>query len=146
MAVIGIELGTTNSEGAHYDGQNPPLILPSSRPDGLEPSVVVYRKPKREQDDPILVGEMAASFAYRDPPNAIFSIKRLMGRAYDDEKVAAVRERVSYAIVPSEDPEDSERALLQPAKVRITRLARINESSCVLEDGDSVEPGDAIAS
>ena len=108
--------------------------------------MVVYRKPKREQDDPILVGEMAASFAYRDPPNAIFSIKRLMGRAYDDEKVAAVRERVSYAIVPSEDPEDSERALLQPAKVRITRLARINESSCVLEDGDSVEPGDAIAS
>lgn len=60
MAVIGIDLGTTNSAGACYDGASP-IILPSSRPDGLVPSVVMFRK------GDFLVGQQALEFAYRDP-------------------------------------------------------------------------------
>lgn len=107
MAFIGIDLGTTNSVGAYYDGREP-HILPSTRADGLVPSVVVFRKPRpgsttREE---ILVGQAALDYAYKDPENAIFSIKRLMGRNYDEPKVAEVRDRTNYKIVRASNSTD----------------------------------------
>src|SRR5688500_9232275 len=99
MAVIGIDLGTTNSVAARAVGDTP-IALPSSRPDCLLPSVVCYRKGQ------ILVGQAALDTAYRDPKNAVFSIKRLMGRTYDEPRVDEVRTRVNYSIIPCSDSND----------------------------------------
>jgi molecular chaperone DnaK len=96
VAVIGIDLGTTNSVGAYYDGQTARVLL-SSRSDRLVPSVVCWRK------DQIYVGQSALDLAARDPKNAIFSIKRLMGRSWDEDKVQEVRGRVNYELVCARD-------------------------------------------
>jgi molecular chaperone DnaK len=73
----------------------------------LTPSVVCFRRTRRgaEQGD-ILVGRAAANYAPNAPEDTIFSIKRLMGRAFDEPKVAYVRDKFNYSIVPAagEDP------------------------------------------
>jgi molecular chaperone DnaK len=104
MASIGIDLGTTNSVGAYFDGKEP-RILSSTRADGLVPSVVAYRNPRppHETEGTILTGQPALNYSYKDPVNAIFSIKRLMGRHYDDPKVTEVADRLNYSIVRSSD-------------------------------------------
>ncbi len=135
MAAIGIDLGTTNSVAAHYD--KTARILPSDRADGLTPSVVFFRKPRKDEDGEgeILVGDEALNQAYRDPENAIFSIKRLMGRSYDDAKVLEIRERVSYRIVQASDSNDAGvRVLLggeekTPVEISALILKQIKESA-----------------
>jgi len=100
MVAIGIDLGTTNSVGARSDGDSTHITLPSSRPDCLVPSVVCLNKGR------ILIGQTALDFAPKDPKNAIFSIKRLMGRTFDESKVEELRNRVNYSIVKASDGSD----------------------------------------
>lgn len=98
MSAIGIDLGTTNSVGAYYDADGV-HILTSSRGDGIVPSVVMYKKPRKGSDKgEILVGEPAVNYAFRDPTNAILSIKRLMGRNYDEPKVTELQEHISFDV------------------------------------------------
>jgi molecular chaperone DnaK len=95
---IGIDLGTTNSAAAYTpDGRNPRVITIGT--EQLVPSVVV-----RRQDGSTLVGAPAKRSAAQDPRSAIFSIKRLMGRRYDDPEVERVRRHVNYQIVGSKGP------------------------------------------
>ncbi|MEW6733405.1 MAG: Hsp70 family protein [Acidobacteriota bacterium] len=104
---IGIDLGTTNSVCAIYD--NTARVLASERADGLVPSVVVFWRPPKDPqaEGKILVGQPALDFAYKDPRNAIFSIKRLMGRSYNEPKVTEVHDRMSYSIVRATHSDDS---------------------------------------
>ncbi|MCI0439056.1 MAG: Hsp70 family protein [Chloroflexi bacterium] len=107
MAVIGIDLGTTNSVCGYYDAQGV-RILRSERIDGLVPSVVCLRLPAGPDKEPeLLVGQDALDYAYKNPENAVFSIKRLMGRSHNEEDVAKTEKRVSYSIKPAKDGEDS---------------------------------------
>lgn len=108
MASIGIDLGTTNSAASYYNGEHP-ILLPTTRPDGLIPSVVAYRKPRADQsgEGTFLVGQTALDYAYKDPANAIFSIKRLMGRSYSEPRVAETITRANYSIVPVPNADDS---------------------------------------
>ncbi|MBM4439957.1 MAG: molecular chaperone DnaK [Candidatus Rokubacteria bacterium] len=76
--VIGIDLGTTNSVVAVVEAGNPTVV--SNQEGGrLTPSVVGFTK-----DDDILVGQVAKRQGITNPENTVFSIKRFMGRRYDE--------------------------------------------------------------
>lgn len=108
MASIGIDLGTTNSAASNCrSGTKDPKILPTRAGENLTPSVVSFRRSRRDPNQgDILVGRAALNNAPNAPEDTIFSIKRLMGRAYDEPKVAEMREKFNYTIVhaPGEDP------------------------------------------
>jgi molecular chaperone DnaK len=76
--VIGIDLGTTNSVVAVMEGGNP-TVIPNQEGSRLTPSVVAFTK-----DGEILVGQVAKRQAITNPENTVFSIKRFMGRRYDE--------------------------------------------------------------
>jgi molecular chaperone DnaK len=76
--VIGIDLGTTNSVVAVVEGGNPTVIA-NQEGSRLTPSVVGFTK-----DDETLVGQVAKRQAITNPENTVFSIKRFMGRRYDE--------------------------------------------------------------
>jgi molecular chaperone DnaK (HSP70) len=78
------------------DGFNPSVITNADM-ERITPSVVTLHR------DRLLVGRPAVNRAPADPVNAIFSIKRLMGRRYEDPNVADVRKHVSYRIVLPDD-------------------------------------------
>src|SRR5881398_2315203 len=76
--VIGIDLGTTNSVVSVVEGGNPTVIA-NQEGSRLTPSVVGFTK-----EGEILVGQVAKRQAITNPENTIFSIKRFMGRRYDE--------------------------------------------------------------
>jgi molecular chaperone DnaK len=78
--IIGIDLGTTNSCVAVMEGGEP-VVIPNSEGGRTTPSVVAFTKNGER-----LVGQVAKRQAITNPKNTIFSIKRFMGRAYDEVK------------------------------------------------------------
>jgi len=92
-AVIGIDLGTTNSLAAVM-GKDGPRVLFEADGDPLIPSVVSF------QDGGHVVGRKARAMAILNPRRTVYSIKRLMGRGY--EEISAEREMLPYRIVPSD--------------------------------------------
>jgi molecular chaperone DnaK len=76
--VIGIDLGTTNSVVATMEGDSP-TVIPNQEGSRTTPSVVAFTK-----DGEILVGQVAKRQAITNPENTVFSIKRFMGRRYDE--------------------------------------------------------------
>src|SRR5438045_1656713 len=89
--IIGIDLGTTNSVVAVMEGSDP-VVIPNAEGGRTTPSVVAFTK-----DGERLVGQVAKRQAVTNPENTIFSIKRFMGRKYDE--VSGERSRVPYAVV-----------------------------------------------
>lgn len=76
--IIGIDLGTTNSVVAVMEGGEPKVII-NEEGSRLTPSVVAFTK-----DGEILVGQVAKRQAITNPENTVYSIKRFMGRRYDE--------------------------------------------------------------
>jgi molecular chaperone DnaK len=76
--VIGIDLGTTNSVVAAMEGGSP-VVIPNQEGSRLTASVVAFTK-----EGEILVGQVAKRQAVTNPENTVFSIKRFMGRRYDE--------------------------------------------------------------
>ncbi|MDH7488801.1 MAG: molecular chaperone DnaK [Anaerolineae bacterium] len=97
--VVGIDLGTTNSVVAVMEGGEP-VVIPSREGGNLTPSVVAFTKSGER-----LVGQTARRQAIVNPENTIFSVKRLMGRRYDDPEVEKAKRVLPYKIVrgPSDD-------------------------------------------
>jgi molecular chaperone DnaK len=95
--IIGIDLGTTNSVGAVMQG-NEPVVIPSSEGERLVPSVVAINK-NRER----LVGRIARNQAIVNSQNTVFSIKRFMGRKYEDPEVQRTLPRIPYTVLPAEN-------------------------------------------
>ena len=91
--VIGIDLGTTNSVVATMEGGEP-VVLENSEGSLLTPSVVAITKNGER-----LVGQVAKRQSVTNPENTVFSIKRLMGRKYDDPEVQRTIKSVPYKIV-----------------------------------------------
>src|SRR5713226_8676836 len=89
--VIGIDLGTTNSVVAVLEGGEP-VVIPNSEGGRTTPSVVAFTK-----DGERLVGTVAKRQAVTNPENTIFSIKRFMGRRYDE--VTDEAKMVPYKVV-----------------------------------------------
>ena len=90
--IIGIDLGTTNSAVAVMEAGEP-TIIPSSEGGRLTPSVVAVSKQGER-----LVGTVAKRQAVTNPDNTVFSIKRLMGRKYNDPIVKRDIELLPYKI------------------------------------------------
>ena len=90
--VIGIDLGTTNSVVAVMEAGEP-TVLENAEGSRLTPSVVAVTKSGER-----LVGQVAKRQAVTNPENTVFSIKRLMGRKYDDPEVQRTIKSVPYKI------------------------------------------------
>jgi molecular chaperone DnaK len=95
--IIGIDLGTTNSVGAVMMGAEP-VVIPSSEGERLVPSVVAINKNHER-----LVGRVARNQAIINAMNTIFSIKRFMGRKYEDPEVQRTLPRVPYTALPADN-------------------------------------------
>lgn len=89
--VIGIDLGTTNSVVAVMEGGDS-VVIPTAEGTRLLPSVVAFNKNSER-----LVGQIAKRQAVVNPENTVYSIKRFMGRYY--EEVEAERHMVSYQVI-----------------------------------------------
>jgi molecular chaperone DnaK len=89
--ILGIDLGTTNSCMAIMEGGEP-VVLENSEGARTTPSVVAFSKSGER-----LVGQAAKRQAVTNPQNTVFSIKRFMGRKYDE--VHEEEHRVPYKIV-----------------------------------------------
>lgn len=95
--IIGIDLGTTNSVVAVMEGGDP-TVIPTAEGSRLLPSIVGFNKNGER-----LVGQTAKRQAVVNPENTIYSIKRFMGRHFNE--VSAERDMVSFKVVegPSGD-------------------------------------------
>jgi molecular chaperone DnaK len=90
--IIGIDLGTTNSVVAVMEGGEP-TVIPSAEGGRTVPSVVAFSKQGER-----LVGQIAKRQAITNPANTIYSIKRFMGRRWDDPEVQRSKDLVPYKV------------------------------------------------
>jgi molecular chaperone DnaK len=95
--IIGIDLGTTNSVCAVMMGGEP-VVIPSAEGERLVPSVVAVNKNHER-----LVGRVARNQSIVNAQNTIFSIKRFMGRKYEDPEVQRSLSRVPYKVETAEN-------------------------------------------
>jgi molecular chaperone DnaK len=95
--IVGIDLGTTNSVVAVMEGGDP-TVIPTAEGGRLCPSVVAFTKSGER-----LVGQTAKRQAVVNPDNTLYSVKRLIGRRYEETEIE--RKMLSYQIVegPSGD-------------------------------------------
>ena len=91
--VIGIDLGTTNSCVAVMEAGEP-VVIPNAEGARTTPSIVAINKSGER-----LVGEVAKRQAITNPENTIYSIKRFMGRKYEDTEVDRDKRMVPYKVV-----------------------------------------------
>lgn len=91
--IIGIDLGTTNSVVAVMEGGEPTVIA-SSEGGRLVPSVVALNTKTGER----MTGQVARRQAITNPDNTIFSIKRFMGRKFEDAEVQQSLDQVPYTV------------------------------------------------
>ena len=90
--ILGIDLGTTNSAMAIFENGKPTIIV-NAEGDRTTPSVVGFRS-----DGDRIVGKAAKNQAVTNPTNTVFSIKRFMGRRYDE--VTSELKTVPYKVKP----------------------------------------------
>ena len=93
--IIGIDLGTTNSVVAVMEGGQP-VVIPNQEGGRTTPSVVAFTKSGER-----LVGQVAKRQAVTNPENTIYSIKRFMGRRYDE--VSEEMKLVPYKVVAGDN-------------------------------------------
>jgi len=90
--IIGIDLGTTNSVVAVMEGGEP-TVIPSSEGNRTVPSVVGFSKTGER-----VVGQLAKRQSVTNPTNTVYSIKRFMGRRWDDPEVQRSKGLVPYNV------------------------------------------------
>src|SRR4051812_24248906 len=90
--IIGIDLGTTNSVVAVMEGGEP-TVIPSAEGGRTVPSVVAFTKGGER-----LVGQLAKRQSVTNPGNTVYSIKRFMGRRWDDAEVKRSKDLVPYTV------------------------------------------------
>src|SRR5438046_6862758 len=91
--IIGIDLGTTNSVIAVMEAGEP-VVISNAEGNRLTPSVVAVNPKTGER----MVGQVAKRQAITNPENTIFSIKRFMGRKFDDPSVERDKQLVPYQL------------------------------------------------
>src|SRR6266576_1876409 len=122
--VLGIDLGTTNSCMSVMEGGDP-VVLENSEGARTTPSVVAFTKNGER-----LVGQAAKRQAVTNPQNTIFSIKRFMGRKYDE--VHEEEHRVPYKIVKAANGDahvqvevNGERKTFSPPEISAMILSKL---------------------
>ena len=91
--VIGIDLGTTNSCMAVYEGGEA-KVIPNKEGKNTTPSIVAFTD-KGE----VLVGDPAKRQAITNPEKTIYSVKRIMGLMMDEKNAQEAQNKVGYKIV-----------------------------------------------
>lgn len=90
--IIGIDLGTTNSVVAVMEGGDP-VVIPTAEGGELCPSIVAFSKKKER-----LIGQTAKRQAVVNPENTVYSVKRLMGRRFEEQETKRTMKMVPYEI------------------------------------------------
>ncbi len=124
--IIGIDLGTTNSVAAVMQGGEP-VVIASAEGERLVPSVVAYNKNHER-----IVGRAARNQAIINPENTIFSIKRFMGRKFEDAEVSRTLGRVPYKVAKA--PNGDVRVVLDgreysPPEISAMILAKLKQDA-----------------
>jgi len=119
--IVGIDLGTTNSLVAYMDGDEPKIIKDPENGTALVPSIIYFAP-----DGQILVGNEAKKYLTEDSQNTIFSVKRLMGKAFGDIK--SFKNILGYQII--DDDTDS----LVKIRVKDKFFSPIELSSLILKE------------
>ncbi len=122
--IIGIDLGTTNSVVAVMEGGQP-VVIPNQEGGRTTPSVVGFAKSGER-----LVGQVAKRQAVTNPENTIYSIKRFMGRRYDE--VSEESKRVPYHVVAGENNDarvDASGKKQSPPEISAMILGKLKEAA-----------------
>jgi molecular chaperone DnaK len=122
--IIGIDLGTTNSVVAVMQGGEP-VVIPNQEGARTTPSVVAITKTGER-----LVGQVAKRQAVTNPENTVYSIKRFMGRRYDE--VSEEMRRVPYKVVagPHQDARvDISGKLYSPPEISAMILTKLKTAA-----------------
>ena len=123
--VIGIDLGTTNSCVAVYEGGEA-KIIPNKEGKNTTPSVVAFTD-KGE----VLVGDPAKRQAITNPKRTISSVKRIMGLMYDEEKTKEAMKKVTYTIVNKDGKAavDVDGKIYTPEEISAKILTKLKEDA-----------------
>src|SRR5262249_5507769 len=134
--VIGIDLGTTNSCMAVMEGREP-LVLENSEGKRTTPSVVAFTKSGER-----LVGDAAKRQAVTNPRNTIYSIKRFMGRKFDE--IQEEIKRVPYKVVKASNGDahvevevDGKAKTFSPPEISAMILAKL-KADAEMRLGESI--------
>lgn len=128
--IIGIDLGTTNSCVAVMEG-NDPVVIQNAEGARTTPSVVAFTK-----NGDRLVGDPAKRQAVTNPHNTIFSIKRFMGRRYDE--VSSEIGKVPYKVIKGEgdtarveitDPATNQTRVYSPPEISAMILQKMKKTA-----------------
>ncbi len=120
--IVGIDLGTTNSLVAFINPQNHPQVINDLGRGVLVPSIIHFN-----DNNETIVGNDAKEFLITDPQNTIFSVKRLLGRSYQD--VATHKDFFGYKIIDDGNDES-----LVKIKVGETFYSPIDLSAMILAE------------
>ncbi len=120
--IIGIDLGTTNSVVAVMEG-NDPVVIPNAEGARTTPSVVAFTKTGDR-----LVGDPAKRQAVTNPTNTVFSIKRFMGRRFDE--ITEEAKMVPYKVIKGEN--DTVRVEVDDASTNQKRIYSPPEISAMI--------------
>jgi len=122
--VIGIDLGTTNSCMAVMEG-NDPKVIPNAEGSRVTPSVVAFTKTGER-----LVGQPAKRQAITNSANTIFSIKRFMGRRFDE--VESEIKLVPYKVIKADNDDarvEVERKIYSPPEISAMILRKMKQDA-----------------
>jgi len=122
--IIGIDLGTTNSVVAVMEGGEP-VVITNSEGGRTTPSVVAFTK-----DGNRLVGQVAKRQAVTNPENTLYSIKRFMGRKYDE--VNSEIKQVPYKVEKASNGDvriDAEGKQYSPPEIAAMVLQKLKQSA-----------------
>ena len=125
-AVIGIDLGTTNSCVAIMEGRTP-KVLENAEGMRTTPSVVAFTKEGER-----LVGAPAKRQAVTNPENTFYATKRLIGRRFDDPEVKKEMQAVSFKIVKASNGDawvESMGKVYSPSQVGAFVLTKMKETA-----------------
>jgi molecular chaperone DnaK len=128
--IIGIDLGTTNSVVSVMEG-NDPVVIPNAEGARTTPSVVAFTKTGDR-----LVGDPAKRQAVTNPTNTIFSIKRFMGRRFDE--ITEEAKMVPYKVIKGEndtvrievdDASSGQKRIYSPPEISAMILQKMKKSA-----------------
>src|SRR5476651_1489522 len=122
--IIGIDLGTTNSCVAVMESGQP-TVIPNQEGNRTTPSVVAFAKSGER-----LVGQVAKRQAITNPENTIFSIKRFMGRRFDE--VSEEMKMVPYKVVKGENSDarvEIQGKTMTPPEISAMILTKLKEAA-----------------
>jgi molecular chaperone DnaK len=124
--VIGIDLGTTNSCVSVMEGGEP-TVIPNSEGSRTTPSIVAFTDGGER-----LVGQIAKRQAITNPESTVYSVKRLIGRKFDEAEVKRSTAAVPYRIVSANNGDawvDVQGKTFSPSEVSAMVLAKMKQTA-----------------